>query len=137
MEIFLALWLLDGYDFEFDSKSYRDDASMAVFVCKNIRPRPTMNHPDFELLRTVIENVITHCVDEDFVPNERMKKKKDTEKFRTIAEELAHATTPDRLKRVSIKMNRYAAERAIGGKDPVMVIAGFKAAATRIRKKMK
>jgi len=34
-------------------------------------------------------------------------------------------------------MNRYAAERAIGGKDPVMVIAGFKAAATRIRKKMK
>jgi len=50
-----------------------------------------------------------------------------------IARELVKANTPGKKAAVTRKMNQVAALAAKAGKNPVMVLAGFKAAATRIR----
>lgn len=53
----------------------------------------------------------------------------------SIAEQLANADTPGKKAAVSRKMNQIAAKAKAEGKNPVMVIAGFKAAATKIRQR--
>jgi hypothetical protein len=51
----------------------------------------------------------------------------------TIAQQLVEATTAGKKAAVTKKINQIAAEAARQGKNPKMVIAGFKAAATRLR----
>lgn len=55
----------------------------------------------------------------------------------TIASQLAHANTPGLKAAVTKRMNAAAAKAEKEGKNPTMVLAGFKAAATRLRKRHK
>jgi hypothetical protein len=55
----------------------------------------------------------------------------------TIAMQLANATTAGQKAAVTRKMNQIAATAEAQGKSRTMVLAGFKAAATRIKNRKK
>lgn len=51
---------------------------------------------------------------------------------KTIAQQLAEATTPSQKSAVTRKINIRLAQAESEGKNPTMVLAGYRAAATRI-----
>jgi hypothetical protein len=127
MYLLIRLHLLDGYDATYKLEPYNDGSPMLVWGCTNIvRSGHRLEDRNLNAVRTVIQDVL------NAEPIEKVISTHEMTHYNTISRQLAFATTSAQRSAVWRKMNHEAAIAAAYGKNPTMVIAGFKAAATRI-----
>ena len=137
-----GLFMFEGFTFKFDCTQYSDNASMLLLSFTDVVPGcwsyddDTLPEYYASLRKDIIDFIERAPVEKiEEIPISTGPVKTDSWRlsYRTISEELANVQTPKDIELVERKMKRAAAQGAIEGKDPVMVLAGFRAAATRIK----